>query len=352
MVGLGAAHPEPRAQRGEPLLLTRAKRLVNTDGWRGFVLFVPEYRWISSHELLYFEGTSVGDWKLMKLDLNTGAKTPLAGLSKTYNETPSGLGQVEVSPDGKRLLWASSRDDKPTWVVARLDGSERTDWRRLKMPSFRNRFDPFAWSVANWTDNGKAVMEASLERDGTRRSVRARLSIKGIEPATGPTLLARIPWPSMALPLPSAVDRSALLGYDDFVAIQNRPDDDVRVFRVRLSATGSSVTEQTVHLPQYANFYGAVPSPGGDRIAWQLGSPYDHTSRGVSEYMSPPSKRLPLGYWISRADGSGLRPLGHLRPDPRGAVWQYEHLGGLRWTPDGRHLSFVYNGVLYTVSVP
>jgi WD40-like Beta Propeller Repeat len=350
LVGAGTIRSESPVQQGGPLLLARARRLTRTDGWQGWIAYTPEYRWISSHELLYFEGT-VGDWKLTKLDIDTGVKTPLVGLTKAYNETLTGIGVHEVSPDGKRLLWASSRDEKPTWVVAKIDGSQRTEWRRLKVGQISS-YDPFGWSFAYWTDNGRAVMETSLEAGRAWSSTLARLSIKGIEPATGSELLARTPWPSMTCPEPSAAERNVLLGIDDFATIQNRRNDDIRVFTGRLSKEGSSATAHIVHLPRYANFFGAVPSPGVDRIAWELGSPYDPTSRGVSGRASPPRKRLPLSFWVSRVDGSGLRPLGHLQPDRRGAVWQYEHLGGLRWTPDGKRLSFVYNGILYSVPAP
>jgi hypothetical protein len=121
LVGVGAARPQVPSQQGGPLLPARARRLAKCDGWQGFLLFVPEYRWISLHEVLYFEGSVDDSWKLMKLNIDTGVKTPLPGLTKAYNETLSGLGGVEVSPDGKWLLWASSRNDKPTWVVAKLN---------------------------------------------------------------------------------------------------------------------------------------------------------------------------------------------------------------------------------------
>jgi len=288
----------------------------------------------------------------MKLDLLTGVKRAPVGLGKTYNETPAGLGQVEVSPDGKRLLWASSRNEKPIWVVARLDGSERTEWHRLKVGRLSS-YDPFAWSDAFWTDNGKAVMETSFEPGGSQTNIHARLSIKRIEPSTAPKPLALVPWPSGTyLPSPSAVDHTVLLAVDDGFATQNRPNGDVGVVRARLSGAHSSVVQQIIHLPAYSNFFGAVPSPNMDRVAWGVGSPYDPTFQAQSGLGPAARDHLPLGYWVSRSDGSELRPVGHLPFDRRGPIWQYEHLGRLRWTPDGKRLSFVYDGVLYCIDAP
>ena len=67
--------------------------------------------------------------------------------------------------------------------------------------------------------------------------------------------------------------------------------------------------------------------------------------------------------WVSRIDGSGMHEIGAMPPQMvlqnQGGPSDMEtgeHLWGppvprlIRWLPDGKHVSFVYKGDLYTVS--
>ncbi len=108
----------------------------------------------------------------------------------------------------------------------------------------------------------------------------------------------------------------------------------------------------SVHAPLNGHFANSNPwyqpsvlSPQGDRLAWLI----------VREY-TPPGQRKQrmIGLWVSRLDGSGMQEIGHMDYQPndfghRGYEPKKEVPQHLRWTPDGKRLSFQYQGALYTV---
>jgi len=57
----------------------------------------------------------------------------------------------------------------------------------------------------------------------------------------------------------------------------------------------------------------------------------------------PATPRITEGLWVSRVDGTGMREIGHVS----GA--NDRCLEDIEWLPDGKHISFVYRGMLYTV---
>jgi hypothetical protein len=89
-------------------------------------------------------------------------------------------------------------------------------------------------------------------------------------------------------------------------------------------------------------------SPQGDRLLWYF-----------QIYHVPPfvqiARRLRIPYlditqsvevWVSQLDGSRPRRVGALNPS------SHDHLARpVEWTPDGHHIGFVYDGVLWTKPV-
>jgi len=67
-------------------------------------------------------------------------------------------------------------------------------------------------------------------------------------------------------------------------------------------------------------------SPSGTNIAWSCSA-----SDGRS-------------LWVSHVDGSSPIEIGHI---PKGPL----NISDMAWLPDRKHLSFVYNGTLYTVPI-
>ena len=90
-----------------------------------------------------------------------------------------------------------------------------------------------------------------------------------------------------------------------------------------------------------------VLSPAGDRLAWfvrsrriPLGWPATH--RFWTLLKTAPSWQI--GLWTTRPDGSDPVEIGHYTPKDNNDCPSL-----LQWTPDGRSLSFRYQGALYCV---
>ncbi len=141
-----------------------------------------------------------------------------------------------------------------------------------------------------------------------------------------------------------------------------------------------------VPLPPGTTMGTVTLSPRGDHLAWLLEreteSPLVPLVRRFlpkHPWASRPRTRT-ASLWVSRTDGSDLRRIGAIELEPlplpsspsvRGAAGVRYHLyhthhtlllyhlrtlsrrddvpGGLRWTPDGKRLSFVYDGTLWAV---
>jgi hypothetical protein len=85
-------------------------------------------------------------------------------------------------------------------------------------------------------------------------------------------------------------------------------------------------------------------SPGGDMLAWIV---KQDAARPTGE----------VGVWVSDLRGRNAREIGRIRqidrlrtkgPMPRELVFPQD----LRWTPDGKSLSFLFDGAMYLVAIP
>ncbi len=107
---------------------------------------------------------------------------------------------------------------------------------------------------------------------------------------------------------------------------------------------------QELKLPQSAAFYRAEVSPQQQTIFYDLEisrtNPFRYwLHRLLPKIDAPPT--FARGIWVSRADGSGMREIGHtpfkLESEPDD--WP-QHI---QWLPDGKQVSFVYHDTLYVV---
>jgi hypothetical protein len=106
--------------------------------------------------------------------------------------------------------------------------------------------------------------------------------------------------------------------------------------------------------------YDVALSPDGQRLAWIFLearplpgiSALNHTR--VSRWLPITASAL----WISNVDGSNMRRIGGIDVDQlvrrqANVTWSTTNtmLRGLSWCPDGKHVSFVYRGELWSVPV-
>ena len=96
--------------------------------------------------------------------------------------------------------------------------------------------------------------------------------------------------------------------------------------------------------------YGNVHiSPSGDRLLWRIESrEYRFFDRCI-HFIIPIFKMkeiFTVSWRVSKLDGSGVREIScHVVPSAG-----YEKDAIPEWTPDGKHVSFIYNDVLYRIT--
>jgi len=93
-----------------------------------------------------------------------------------------------------------------------------------------------------------------------------------------------------------------------------------------------------------------VLSPDGKRLAWKLharenGAGSGLLARLLAYFGARP--RAMISLWVSRLDGSDFHEIGHEEAPPM-HVWP-EAIREAQWTPDGRHVSFLFQDALWTV---
>ncbi len=117
------------------------------------------------------------------------------------------------------------------------------------------------------------------------------------------------------------------------------------------------------HLPSHNRVEAMETAPDGKRRAWLLQVEY----RGVLEtylhhlfpFYSPQPQRS-VALYVSAYDGSRIQQIGaeRIRPEPQSSLIEPEDHSAfpvnycLHWLPDSRHVSFVYQSVLYSIPVP
>ncbi len=283
-------------------------------------------------------------------DTNTGRTQPLEGLNRAWEQKQQALNGeqsfillrpdwAELSPDGKWLALGIERtkytrhgsDQSSTLetAVVSLDGSQ---WIEAPEPD-----------GALWTpDSRKCIF---LHQDGTvmvwdvftRKQQKIDLRNYLVKSAS---------WGGYGVIfLGCRTDGRIVVATSSF-------EDGVRTVKLvdfGVKSGDTSPHSVSISLPPElwsvgSTVHGMALSPTGDRLAWFF----------------EPSGNWQTQLWISHADGTQMRLVGrqqaHVDPARSGDMSQYSIMSlsyllplTLQWTPDGKRISFLYKGVLYTV---
>ncbi len=347
------------APHGTPLFSRTKKILRADDQWSWGDWDHSEYGWISDTELFFAEaipktGQRVSHSHLYRYNLRTGRKTHLKRLESLIDCFYHS--QVEISPNGKWLLWHGWNKGHETLDAATLDGRHHRYWAGGYWTSHR-----LVWTRANrhWIE---------FQDDGypSYRTVNAI-----VHDVNKPNDNRRFPISKESFesnPGDVAVDESIVtIGRDDPQEISGG-----------LSVTTASLPpyikgEQTTKISLPANLPNpnitlAILSPDAKRIAMIVGYG-DRVIKGevVNDLSASNAPNVYSVYYprsvftrtdanaklrsycilVCRIDGSGMHEVG---------TWQEEvnpnivlDVENLRWLPSGRSLSFFCNDVMYTV---
>ena len=123
---------------------------------------------------------------------------------------------------------------------------------------------------------------------------------------------------------------------------------DPRHFPIRervLGASAKTAIRWSVRAPTGRYFISFHPSPDYQKAVWVIGDP---GKERVDYFGQTPTKSISL--WTSGLHGEGMKEIGSIgmpsQDQPR-IVDDYQHFGEVQWSPDCRHVSFIYKRVLY-----
>jgi Tol biopolymer transport system component len=279
------------------------------------------YAWAGNGAILEYSGARDGSGQFYLHNLAAGTKTRLRRLESRYNSRHGGLTRnIEVSPDGKWLLWIDTPVENgsigPYIGGCSLDGRQRIAAGVSEM-------------YANWIP--RSTQWLAFEENDNGSIVRAR-----IRSATG-TVVKSI---RVRTPRPD---------FDDLVEVHivRRPDgvrlvtfpaakDSPAAWMVTWSLRTSLVHEskRTVATPADAIEDGIQLSSDGTRIAWCC----DPAHRGSAEAI-----------WMTQIGTGRMTNLGEVEMTPdEPSTFRFT----IRWSPDDKRISFVHDHALWVVDVP
>jgi hypothetical protein len=317
------------APRG-PTLLQRATRIARTKGL---------HCWLSDHKVLFLPGGNY-HYRISIMDLATKTWLREKRMDAVFNAFCTDR-YFYSSPDGKWLL-CSAFESAPAHAVRLADG------HTLAFP-MEESYILYTWipGTSRWM---YLTAEVDTDSDALHLKKVTIFDVTGPRPVQVLKAAPGIAIDEYAIPvalrdgrllIPSAVEDSK----DGMAAAIRTVECAVEGGRVTLKRTFM------LRLPSPKEVYYFALSPQGDRIAW------------VEEYDLPaPAWRRWLGKWlrrfaaspqrrnvlcVARLDGTGRREIGDTLKQPG----RDKFVTGVQWTPDGRRVSFLCDGALWTVPV-
>ena len=308
------------------------------------------YFWASDHSVLFLRNVQGQPYYAAALlDIHTQTEQPLNALNAILGESMSAIPmhvhyvdetgkQTEpmqvvyppppcnLSPDGQWLLWQRRSWRSSTWVAFALDSARQIEWPKQNQVACGDG-EPF------WMQDNRQWVELIQRYD--RNEWRFIQAI--IHSLDAPTTSQSIRLTGTAGGLALGVTHENRLLIADYV---NDPIREARCFLMELHPQVAVTTEYTISLPVGPTHINQIVlSPQGDRLAWVLGSVLDREN---------------IGFWVSDLKGAQMHQIGSVpvletrrgpRQEKTGLDWPQE----LCWRPDGKQLSFLYDGALWTV---
>lgn len=324
-------------------LLARATRVASVQGWPlgdGEVFWNDPYLWLSDHELFHFTGDTMHGYQPLYLDTRTCADVPAPGLTPTY-----GGHIASASPDGRWVLWDTGKWENSRHILA---ATSRDGARTMKWPEARDVWEDQGF----WLSDSRRWVAITYQPTGQ--------TFQG-HPASARSLaIYSVDKPGViGMPLLNDTGTSRILGVtpqDKIILCDATGEQPITPGQRAQPLTLLERSLDPKH-PQERQVQVARPderadttrfllSPQGDRIAWFLFSARPSTIEGWLSLWTKHGYlvgRETLDVWVGRLDGSAPHKIGGMSGS------HVSFPAGPRWTPDGKRISFVNNGILYTV---
>ncbi len=288
------------------------------------------YQWHPDGYLVFDGFDEHGQRDVYKVQPRDGAKAVLFHNVIRGN----GLGNDDagvISADGR---WRIATMEK-LFIVSSMDGK-----RKIAVPNKTLRY-PLAG--AQYYDRTVAWMPDSLQWvELANENGQNVLLVRQVDSAT-----------PRRIPIGASSRDQSLLGItpDNRAILTLGNGRNSLLLSVPLTTGYGKTTVRNVTPPQDVNPIGAVLSPDGQYIAWRAfgyDSSYQYAVSSFFRRMRGKAEIDIRGIWLTRSDGTGWRPIGSERfPSVKDDM-----LTMLRFTPDGKRLSYVFGGEFYTVRLP
>lgn len=336
----------------EYLLMREARPIVNVDpahesvGWLSNDRAVIVRTDSEAYSSVDSQGRYMSLWSgnADVLDIVTGDRMRLTGLTDCLRRTPDPFTcplRVLSSPGGTWLLWQYSK--LPMSCAVHLDGSHYRDWYgSISEESFFLNDRHFV----QMAEHLAPMVVRDLQNPDEDRYYP--------EPAGAKPVLATF---AQQQPLLTVVSPTGDDNPEDLVEIKSyRTEDRLQMYLAKRDGTRKGPQPVQVHsvkLPANSQIMSVTVSPQQQCVLYQLRTVQIdpllmHLHRFITKIPVKPVVTEAL--WISRADGRGMREIGHV-PSSLSAEDNDEYqLEWLQWLPSGRQVSFVYHGKLYLVS--
>lgn len=336
----------PREKR----LMDRAVLVTNHTDWDDDT----GYDWLSDHELAYLRVNRRGrppTCGVFRYDLKTRIETSLDGLTNQVNRsiapTTFPVGFLFFSPDNTHVLWFGKEN---VLYMARLDGSDLQRYpAKVKHADIYN-----TWIL--WLEDSRRWAEVTYYRDDDG----------------GTVYLHDIDVPNSAEALrftPLAPGQSAIFWFfgnspPGSLHLFGKPfDPDVVTTTEEVDEMDLTVSAQPLHryrvmFPMPVEVKDIGMSPDGKHIAWTVCATQQPPA--LLKWLLPHrfEPQTTWAIWVSHMDGSEMREIGDVKTEENTSAastgtsvkaYERDEISGLGWTPDGKHLSFLYANSLWTV---
>jgi len=309
-------------------LVRRSEVLVDMHGWWDNDTAYPDLcmQWVDDR-FVFGTGRNAPARGLFLFDTTNQQKTSLDNLEHVVNgEADGGCLDWSVSPDVKHVAWSTIGGNVHS---ATLDGGDHRWWHALipgRGDSTRNIY---------WLDDNRSILAECCYRDKEDSS-------------TYPCILDTR---SNSTARPQIIAQKKALSYVQDDPITTRDDEECEVTCGPPNAHANAAVKK-IKAPGGLSICEVEASPDNSHLAWLLdGSRTWPFASVIHSFVSiyPNTPRYFRSLWISRLDGSNPQEIGRVEVSDTSSSGNGP--ATLLWAPSGKRVSYMYDNVLYGVSV-
>jgi len=314
-------------RRPPSTLLQRARKVATVGAWD---VKHDNYFWLSDREaLLVMQGTGPGDENgpplaVGRVGAATGGVTADTALeARLHGYARGGVPGWQLSPDAR---WLLCHGHARSWAAVRLDGPG------LVTRPFQDSASGEVASLTAWLPDSRSWVQA-VQEEGMTHHYLYRLDTPRVADHVGRF----------------GLDGLEVIGFYSptrLLTVMRRTGDGGGISMADYDALSPATSPRFYiqHVPANMDVQQVVLSPDRNRLAWKFTVkplPLGLKATINSGYVRR-SSPVAAGLWVSDLNCNNLREIGtvDIRDD---------QITDLRWTPDGRRLSFIEGAALYTV---